>query len=396
MHRLIYTLVPLIAFTAACSDSNDDPDSDNPFAAFASAIYSEPTNWLCNPQLEDADNVCMDNLDTTVVYADGSTDIERHIVAESPAVDCFYVYPTVSADDAGNSDLEANAEEAFTVLNQAARYSRFCRMYAPIYRQITVSVITTGEEGDGELAYGDVLDSFKHYIANENEGRGFILIGHSQGAGHLRRLISETVEQDDFLRERMIAAHILGSSTRTVEGSNIVSGTQGTELCLSDDQTGCIVTYVSYREADPFVADGTGRFGQPAEGAIAACTNPAALSGGSATLAPYFPIASNPQLEAFIIQRADGPFADPDNSPAIDTPFYSMPGFLDGECATGRTGIGYLRVGVNSDPDDPRADDFNGEMILRDWGLHLVDMTIAMGNLVELGSSQASAWLDQQ
>ena len=401
MHKFLKVLIPIIALTTACSDSNNNtftesPVTESPFTDFVSATYSDDTTWLCHPQLTEADNVCKSNLDTTIVFADGSTEIERHVNADDPSVDCFYVYPTVSADEAGNSDLEANAEEIFTVQNQAARYSSFCRMYAPVYRQVTVSVIISDEDGDGELAYGDVLDSFKHYIANENQGRGYMFIGHSQGAGHLRRLITETVEQDDYLRDRMIAAHILGSSVRTAEGTNIVSGTQATELCLTEDQTGCMVTYVSYREGDPYVADGTGRFGRPAENETGACTNPAALTGGSATLAPYFPIASNPQLEAFIIKRADGPFATRENSPAITTPFYSMPEFLSGECSTGPTGISYLKVAVNSDPADPRADDFNGEMILQDWGLHLVDMTVAMGNLVQLGALQAEAWLDRQ
>ena len=382
-----------MVLAAGCSDGSDNTMEVNPFAAFTSEIYSAAGNWLCHPQLLDANNVCKNNLDTTVVFADGSTEVERHVAASDPKVDCFYVYPTVSADDGGNSDLQAGVEEEFTVENQAARYSRFCRMFAPVYRQVTLSVILTGEEGDRELAYGDVLESFKHYIANDNKGRGYLLIGHSQGAGHLSRLIAETVEQEGFLRDRMIAAHILGTSTRTIEGSNIVSGTQRTELCLSSDDTGCIVAYVSYRQGDQYVADGTARFGQPAENAVSACVNPAVFGGGRAPLAPYFPVASNPLLETFIIPRADGPFSDPEVSPAIETPFYSMPEFLNGECATGPTGIGYLRVSVNSDPIDPRADDFNGEIILRDWGLHLVDMTVAMGNLVELGSQQADAWL---
>ena len=34
---------------------------------------------------------------------------------------------------------------------------------------------------------------------------------------------------------------------------------------------------------------------------------------------------------------------------------------------------------------------FNGE-ILADWGLHLVDMNLAMGNLVELAKSEGAAW----
>ena len=47
-----------------------------------------------------------------------------------------------------------------------------------------------------------------------------------------------------------------------------------------------------------------------------------------------------------------------------------------------------------ADPTDPRADDFNGEFIGGDgWGLHLVDVTIGMGDLVALGAAQAAAWL---
>ena len=41
--------------------------------------------------------------------------------------------------------------------------------------------------------------------------------------------------------------------------------------------------------------------------------------------------------------------------------------------------------------------DFNGEFIGGDgWGLHLVDVTIAMGDLVELGAVQTKSWLQDQ
>ncbi|NQX89504.1 MAG: DUF3089 domain-containing protein [Halioglobus sp.] len=392
-------LLPMLAAIMACSDSNDGgaPTTvDVPFAGFTSPVYRDTDKWLCHPALPVAENICASNLDTTIVFANGATAVEPHVMAQNPQVDCFYVYPTVSADDSGNSDLLAGAEEYFTTLNQAARYSSFCRVFAPIYRQVTVNVIISDQQGDREVAYGDVLDSFKHYMSNHNQGRGYVLIGHSQGAGHLSRLLAETIEPDAVLRERMIAAHILGSSVRTVEGSNVVSGTNAVELCRAADQTGCVVTYVSYREGDAFVADGSGRFGQPLDGETSACTNPGALAGGSVGLRPYFPVASNPQLDAFIIPRTEGPFADAANAAEITTPFYSMPGFLEGQCTRGPTGIGYLRVGVNADPSDPRADDFNGEMILQDWGLHLVDMTVAMGNLVELGAGQAASWVQSR
>ena len=68
----------------ACSDSNNnDPQVNqgppNPFAGFVSTLYDGGDNWLCHPALTDADNVCASNLDATLVFADGSTEIEPHI-----------------------------------------------------------------------------------------------------------------------------------------------------------------------------------------------------------------------------------------------------------------------------------------------------------------------------
>ncbi|MFX5956666.1 DUF3089 domain-containing protein, partial [Acinetobacter baumannii] len=58
----------------------------------------------------------------------------------------------------------------------------------------------------------------------------------------------------------------------------------------------------------------------------------------------------------------------------------------------------YLAVTVNADPADPRTDTIGGDVevngvILKEWGLHLIDMPVEMGNLVELSNSEAKAWL---
>lgn len=77
--------------------------------------------------------------------------------------------------------------------NRAARLTGACRVFAPVYHQLTTSAIGA-QRGDPEAAqaweraYGDVLDAFKHYLANDNAGRGVVLVGHSQGAGILREL----------------------------------------------------------------------------------------------------------------------------------------------------------------------------------------------------------------
>ena len=81
----------------------------------------------------------------------------------------------------------------------------------------------------------------------------------------------------------------------------------------------------------------------------------------------------------------------------IKTPFVSVPGLLTGECVS-KDGFNYLAVHINADPNDPRTDDISGDvkvgpMTLTDWGLHLIDVNLAMGNLVDLVGSQSQAYL---
>jgi hypothetical protein len=81
---------------------------------------------------------------------------------------------------------------------------------------------------------------------------------------------------------------------------------------------------------------------------------------------------------------------------AVTTPFVKTPGLISAECVNAN-GFNYLAVSVNADPKDPRTDTIAGDVsvggqILADWGLHLIDMPVAMGNLVELADAQAKAW----
>ena len=78
------------------------------------------------------------------------------------------------------------------------------------------------------------------------------------------------------------------------------------------------------------------------------------------------------------------------------TPFVATPGLLTGKCVS-RDGFNYLSVAVNADPADPRTDTINGDVqagdvILKDWGLHLIDMNLAQGDLVDLTARQYRAW----
>ena len=81
----------------------------------------------------------------------------------------------------------------------------------------------------------------------------------------------------------------------------------------------------------------------------------------------------------------------------VGTPFVSVPGMLSAECTEAATGS-YLAITVHGDPSDPRVDDIVGDVVTggavqANWGLHLIDAHLAMGNLVDLVASKAAAYL---
>jgi hypothetical protein len=391
-------IAAIALLVSACGDDDSSADAPNPFAGYQSEQYENLAHWLCHPDLPEADDVCDQDLSATVVYPDGSTEIQEHERPENPEVDCFYVYPTLSIDPSPNSDLIPNDEEFFVTINQFARYSGFCRTFAPIYRQVTLLAAFTDDfpGGDPELAYGDVLDSFKWYMAQHNDGRGFVLVSHSQGTGYARRLVDEVIEEDPYLSRRLISAHLLGGTVRIPTGSDVgdesIPGSlDSTPVCRSSEQTGCVVSFGTYREREEPVPPAV-----PEDGEIQrVCVNPAAPGGGEMILDPYFPLTVNAVFAAVLIQRAPNfPFAEPGGRDEITTPFISMPDFVAAECFYDPEVGHVLQARALPDPEDARADDFTGEITVSDErNLHLVDMTLTMGNLVRLGRTQAEAWL---
>ena len=368
--------------STAGTDADTAPDGPARPAPTTTGLYADPAVWLCHP--ERSDDACDTDLDATVVAADGTLTVEPHEPAADPAVDCFYVYPTVSGDPTVNSDLEPGPEEANAARNQVARLASTCRVFAPVYRQVTLAgLFGAGSRDAWDTAYADVLDAWNEYLATWNDGRGVIVVGHSQGSGHLNRLLREQVDPYPAERARLVSALLLGSTVRVPPDADVGGDFNAIPACRAPDQTGCVVSYASYRASAPpppnafFGRPRGANRGEPAnDGTIALCTNPAALAGGEATLRPYFP--TGPWV-----------FASPRASDAITTPFVTLPGFVRGECVT-RDGFSYLSISIDADPADPRADDVQGDLS-PEWGLHVIDANLAMGDLVELVATQARA-----
>lgn len=355
----------------------------------AAPDYAQADTWLCLPGRADA---CAAGQDATVVQPDGRQTVEAFKPAAAPAFDCFYVYPTVSLDPTPNSDMKAGLEERTVAAFQAARFGKYCRVFAPLYRQVTLAALRGVMAGgpltaDRAMAYGDVRAAWQHYLSTENKGRGVVLIGHSQGSGVLKELIAREIDGKP-ITARIISAMLLGTNVAVPAGKTVGGDLKHFPLCTAASQTGCLITYVTFR-ADAPPPDNS-RFGVVAQpGMVAACTNPAALGGGKALTDNYLGTRG-----AGLGSGTQAPWVK--DGPPVTTPFVKAPGLLAAECVHNGK-FSYLAVTVNADPADPRTDTIAGDVvilgkILPDWGLHLIDMPVAMGNLVELSNTQAKAW----
>ena len=391
--RIRTILLPLLYVVCvflihACDNGGDGSGPRkplNPYKGYVSEQYDGPENWLCRPDLEGEPNACAGDLSSTIVFADGSTQLEESVTAQDQPVDCFYVYPTVSEDTSDNSDLDPGSGEIGAAFTQVARYRGVCKIFAPVYRQITVTALISGKYFDSDLndvAYNDVVDAFKHFIANGN-GRGFILVSHSQGSTHLIRLIQEEIESDSYLTNRLIAAHLIGWTVALPNDAEVGATFESTLPCTFDNAIGCFVSYTSFREEVPPIEEAAlgFHFGvTESEDTRAACTNPVDLGGGRLNLDSYFTLS---QLE---------PYDDPELNESITTRFVKVPGLVQGECIE-QDGKGYLAVTHDSDPSDPRVDDINNDF-LPGWGLHMIDVPLGQGDLVMLAKRQAEEWLN--
>jgi hypothetical protein len=374
-----------------------------------SSDYGDRDNWLCHPSQSTNNNVCLRDQTLVSVAANGSRTYEAHYPAINPDVDCFYVYPTASMDLTASSDLNPDAQEEETTAIQFGRYSEVCRQFAPVYRQRTLTYLGVGALGDGLVseetmaqanatAYDDVRNAFMTYLENDNDGRGFILVGHSQGARLLAKLVAEEIETDSTLADQLVSAHLVGTGI-TVPVGHVTGGTfQSTPLCQQPSDIGCVVAYSTFREGDPELE--TPRFGQTQlEGQEVACTNPATLSGGEETLDARIPFDQPYAFATLLkIKGSGGPYKRWWTNQKIqrDADYYAVPDQFRGECVRDTNGTHYLNVSIDADKNDPRADDYRGELIVvKGWGLHLVDMNVAQGNLIRLAHDQVQSWLSR-
>jgi pimeloyl-ACP methyl ester carboxylesterase len=357
--------------------------------------YSKAETWLCRPGRTDA---CAVDLNTTIVAANGTLTREAWTASPNAPIDCFYVYPTVSTDQGQHSDMNADAAELNVVRQQFARFGSLCRPYAPLYRQVTLSGLMRGMAGGGRavlnegLGYDDVRDAWRYYLEHDNQGRGVVLIGHSQGSYILTELVRQEIDGKP-VQSRLVSAILLGATIAVPKGKDVGGAFQSIPLCRRAAQVGCLIAYSAFRATVPPPANTLfGRVDDPSM--EAACVNPAAL-GGTASGALRAYLATDGRTITGTIPVK--PWVTPEQT--ITTPWVSVPGLLTARCATNEH-ANYLEITVNGDANDPRVDEITGDIggarPAANWGLHLIDVNLAQGNLLDIVSQQTKAYLSRR
>ena len=419
-----------------------------------------------------ANDPCTSDLTATVVTGRGTTRIQHARTPRHPAIDCFYVYPTVSTQTTANANLTIDPEETAVAVAQAARFSQVCNVYAPVYRQLTAAAIAGKaaiNEADIDIAYEDVLSAWQYYLDHYNDGRGVAFIGHSQGATTLIKLLQTQVDSNPLVRSRLVSAILLGGNVTVPIGQTVGGTFAHIPACTNVTVPGCVIAYSSFDQVPP-ANSLFGRVSSPLNalsgqtvkpGEQVVCVNPVAGTGsilgpppaaapsttaGSTTpttamtttattatttattttattttatttttapskgkgraksrasatttpgasttttgpaslpaagfLSPYLPTT------AFAGATIPAPKA-PAGGLKLTTPWVTFPGLYEAQCKS-EGGATWLQVDSVARPADTRP--VVKETLGPTWGLHLVDVNIALGNLVDDLEQQA-------
>jgi hypothetical protein len=356
--------------------------------ASSTADVPADTVWLCRPGL--AGNPCAGDLSATAIAADGSTSVQPAAPAKNPPIDCFYVYPTVSRQKGTNATLAIDPEERAVAVAQAARFSQVCNVYAPMYPQLTLAAIADPANIgaiSAIVAYQGVMSAFLDYMANYNHGRGIVFIGHSQGAFMLDGLLQAEVDSKPETRRLLVSALLLGGNVTVPIGKTVGGDFANIPACTSATQVGCVVAYSTFDTTPPANAlfgrtdSALNLFGHGASGSLQVlCVNPAAPGGSSGVLIPYLPTQG---LSTMLGAAA------PKSLTSAKTPFVTLPAEFSAHCQT-TGGTTWLQVDRTTGATDRRPSLSN--VGSPRWGLHVVDVNIALGNLVDLVRSEAAAF----
>jgi hypothetical protein len=340
------------------------------------------TVWLCNGTR--SPDLCKPNLTTTLLSNSGAAEGLRPVRRERTRFDCFYIYPTVSDDKSANSDLSIDPEERSIALYQAARYSQLCRVFAPMYRQVTLTQLLKGPSTItaqmSRIAYDSALSGWRDYLRTYNKGRPFVLIGHSQGSFTLRKLIATQIDPNRRLRRLMVSAILLGGNVLVKTGRDVGGDFKHIPACHRATDISCVIAFSTFNAPVPsnslFGRPSAALGQQPPPDSSVLCAYP-----GSRRLSTVLP--TEPFAPSSTIGKASALIGYP--AFHVSTPWVEFDHAYTGGCSSADN------AHVLQIQDQPGAAHLH-PVPDPTWGLHLTDANIALGNLVDVVSREERAY----
>jgi hypothetical protein len=165
-------------------------------------------------------------------------------------VDTIYLYPSaygimseVEDDIADINDVNMRMMAVYYAASQASVFDESTNLFVPYYRQFTVSslvdMIDKSPESMQYVASQDIYNMLDYYFENCNEGRPFILAGHSQGSVWLTVVLEDYMKEHPEYYERMVAAYVIGYSVT----EEYLLRNQHLKFAEGADDTGVIISY---------------------------------------------------------------------------------------------------------------------------------------------------------
>jgi hypothetical protein len=316
-----------------------------PASAFAETMapsapnYAKPEHWAALPDREDAADFTPEGV------ADGQADA---------TVDVFFVHPTTYLSSAGwNAPMGYEPADNWVknavLPGQASAFNGNTRVFAPHYRQAQIYTFFALENGGYdalELAYTDIAAAFDYYLAEYNNGRPFIVAGHSQGALLARWLLERRISGTPLV-EDLVAAFPIGYPMSIDE---LLVSMPDIPVCASATQTGCLITWNT-------ISDGYQAL-LPTQGIV--CVNPLTWSTDGA--------------RAGFTENAGG------LSIVSET---VIPGVADAQCENGMLHISEIRTDIYDDLPNMGK----GNHHLLDYALYWSNIRVNVGERIEIFNS---------
>ncbi|MBQ7216110.1 MAG: DUF3089 domain-containing protein, partial [Synergistaceae bacterium] len=208
---LVLAMLGIMAFgLTACSGAEKVPD------------YSNKECWYKFPEITK-------DVDTFYISATEYMGLEEGL-------------PDYAALD--NEEMLQGVERQY--LMQATAHEECSNVFVPYYRQASMKLLKKSwlETGDLDAAisgipYTDVTAALDYYFTNCNNGRPFIIAGHSQGAAIIRLLLKKYFTEHPDYYKRMIAAYAIGYSVTKDDLKNFPH----LKFATGETDTGVIISW---------------------------------------------------------------------------------------------------------------------------------------------------------